>query len=369
MAKERYAGIQALRFFLFLAIFLFHCGFKFAAMGWFGVEAFLVLSTFLVFDKWFNKKKESPQIGKQIVHRWARLSPLYYALLLVGLIAVVTTKRAFPNDFLPALGYMQNVFWRITGYHSDSISLTAHTWYLAIDFALFIVAILIVRVVRVLQSTSGENNMDINRGGVLCSITVICTVITVFFRLILCSRIGENVFILSLCPLCYLDSLALGLLLAQLVSKKSQVVVRKISIYAVVVGLVGIVLTLWYTSNLYDCGFFQGYLKYSSPINYLKNPVTVQIFSWISLFSMGAIGLAITCKNTLTGSLEKCLVKLGDVSYALYIIHWPLIWASKRVVSQTLHYSAIAFWGTVAVTFVWTRFVEPHISRRVNRII
>lgn len=142
----KYLNVQVLRVVLFLCIFLFHCGLPFASMGWFGVESFLVITSFLLADKYLHRASDKPAY-KLVYDRMKRLAPPYYVLLAFSLALYVLFHHKFNGEVFWFVTYMQNYYWMHTNYQTG-LAYLGHTWYLSLDITLFAIYIYIYVVAR-----------------------------------------------------------------------------------------------------------------------------------------------------------------------------------------------------------------------------
>lgn len=99
--------------------------------------------------------------------------------------------------------------------------------------------------------------------------------------------------------------------------------------------------------------FIGAYQLLSTSKNYLNNWFTGNIYLFISLLTAGIVGLLYHRDMKRTGEMkqtEKVLIKLGDNSYILYLLHWPILVALKRLV----HHWGALFVVTLIVSIAMT---------------
>jgi len=153
-------GLDGIRGLAVLAVLLFHGGVTWAAGGFLGVDAFFVLSGFLIATLALFEMRRSGSLGLRAfwARRVRRLLPALL-LLLVGvaayavLVAPVDTIRSIRADALATLTYVAN--WRFLvagrGYFAQAgpPSPLLHTWSLAIEEQFYVVfPLVMVFVVR-----------------------------------------------------------------------------------------------------------------------------------------------------------------------------------------------------------------------------
>jgi peptidoglycan/LPS O-acetylase OafA/YrhL len=137
-------ALDGLRAFAVTAVLLFHAGVPGLGGGFLGVDAFFVLSGFLITSLLLDERRRTGRIdlGRFWLHRARRLLP---ALLLMLTVTVVVARSLVDSDALAllradawaALGYAANwrMIFRGTGYVAATAapSPLQHTWSLAIE--------------------------------------------------------------------------------------------------------------------------------------------------------------------------------------------------------------------------------------------
>ncbi|HEX7744191.1 MAG TPA: acyltransferase, partial [Micromonosporaceae bacterium] len=158
-------GLDGVRALAVGAVLLFHGGVAWLPGGFLGVDAFFVLSGFLITSLLLGERDRTGRID--LVAFWARRARrLLPALLVLLLVVVLVSRVLLPGEELPALrwdalaalGYVAN--WRMADRGGDYFAQTAapsplqHTWSLGIEeqfyllWPLLFVALLAVSVRR-----------------------------------------------------------------------------------------------------------------------------------------------------------------------------------------------------------------------------
>lgn len=121
-----------------------HLGLPLLSGGWVGVDAFFVLSGFLITRLLLAERERLGRIRliDFYVKRAARLYPAL--ILMVGLALVLQTERPKMTAAV-ALTYTQDVVWMLTGTQMTSLG---HTWSLAIEEHFYLLWPLVFLVVR-----------------------------------------------------------------------------------------------------------------------------------------------------------------------------------------------------------------------------
>lgn len=305
--KKIFPSIQVLRGVMFLAILAFHCGVPYAEFGWGGVEAFFVISAFFLVRKhWGGYTLE---VKNQFKHRIARLYPPYIAVLMVASLYVLL-KRAIPYDAATHLLSAQNFQWMITGYKSPMQPMTAHTWTLSIEVWCGIVWLFLLKLLSGKQFKIAMYAM---------------LAVGIGFRLLMIIA-GASVWVISLCPIAHFDAFACGSLLA--IGVQSKRINKRVGLVSIA-GIVGIIACIISISVRNNLGIVEGYKLLSSSSHYLDNWFSGCIYFFISLFTVGLVGLLYLHddekQENSDHSKKGVFVALGDNSYTLYLFHWPIL--------------------------------------------
>lgn len=333
--KKYYPSIQILRGIFFLFILAFHCNVPFTNFGWGGVEAFFVISAFfLVRKQWGN---DSLNVKEQIRHRIVRLYPPYIAVLFIAALYALLVKT-MPYDMAAHLMSAQNFQWMITGYKSPMQPMTAHTWTLSIEVWVGLIMLILL---KALAKERFKPAMYIMLAGGISYrlITIIC---------------GGNVWVVSLCPIAHMDAFACGALLA--IGMREEKVGKQIGLLSVV-GTVGIIICILVMADRNNIGFIEGYELLSSSENYLNNWFTGNIYLFISLFTVGIVGLLCLHDEKVpkTNKTVRPFVVLGDNSYVLYLFHWPILMVIRHLIPNWAVVFAATFIVSIVAAFVFRR--------------
>lgn len=300
-----------------------------------GVEAFFVISAFfLVHKQWGNA---SLNVKEQIRHRIIRLYPPYIVVLFAAALYALLMKT-IPWDMAAHLLSAQNYQWMFRGYKSPMQPMTAHTWTLSIEIWVGLIMLILLKMLTKERFKSAMYIM-LAVGIAYRLIAIIC---------------GGNVWIVSLCPIAHIDAFACGALLA--IGMREEKVGKQIGLISVV-GIAGIVVCIFVMAKRNGMGFIEGYKLLSSSENYLKNWYTGNIYVFISLLTVGLVGLLCLHDEKVikTNKSVKLFVTLGDYSYALYLFHWPILCVIRHLVKNWAVGFAAAFIVSVIAAVVFNR--------------
>lgn len=285
--------LDALRGIAAIAVLVCHLprGFWFGATG---VDLFFVLSGFLITGI-IQRNLDQPQFLRSFYWRRSlRILPLYY--LVLALAYSVNLIRATPADttgFPFYLVYLQNIhqYW---GSETPPVDLgIGHTWTLAIEeqfYLIWPIALLFLR---------GRYRYW------LAGLFIVLPIVLRFQGLPKTVLFGHT------------DSLAMGALLAWIMPKaKSLKREWQVGCFGgiAIASVIAYWAMYWYRCSV-DASFTGG--------EYLQLPIPVSV---ISLAFFGVIGLFVCMTGTrmLAVFRNKVLVRLGTISYGLYLYHLVL---------------------------------------------
>lgn len=303
-----------------------------------GVESFFVISAYFLTKKLINN--EEVQIGNAIANRIKRLYPQYVIVLLGAVALCVVVKKTFPvKDAIIHLLSLQNFNWMASGYTSDLVTFTAHTWTLAIEIWLSVLWLIGFKLLR-------------NKSGRVC-FCIGMLVIAVGYRIVSILTVGD-IYVTSLFPIAHADAFAVGSLMAIGLLKKDK---RDIFYGALlIIGVVLLVGCFAYTANEFKVSIGEGYKLYKTSDHYLANAFTGNVYLAITLISSGLLFFSLKCLEV--KKWVKPLVLIGDISYTGYLIHWPI----RVVVIHFVNNPWVAFVVVLIITVVGSIIIDNLIA-------
>ncbi len=307
-ARERYNGIELLRAALFVGIVAFHSGVRGSQILWGGIEVFFVISAFFLTKKLTKTTANELKVLSTARHRLARLTPVYYFLLIAAFVWFAVSKNIFAfKDLLIHGIFSQNINWMFTDYKSELIDWTAHTWTLSIEMYLFVLWLIAFKLLKSKRART-----------VFCVIAIAVA----FGWRISTTVVWGDAIITSVCPLAHMDAFALGSLLAMYDDSK---LFRNRAFSGILLSLSGIVFVIaciCVTSGNSGVDFIGGYKLYNSSDNYLNHPFTCNVYFGFQLLTAGLISIFRLVRAD--GPFWKPFVKIGNVSYTAYLLHYPI---------------------------------------------
>ena len=281
------------------------------------------------------------EVIPNIKRRIARLMPVYYLLLIGAFLVVAILNRTIPiGDLLIHGLFSQNINWMITGYKSALVQFTAHTWTLSIEVYLFVVWLLAFKLLKTVRL-----RLFFNVASIVCGIA---------WRIITTVAIGDPM-ITSLCPVAHMDAFAIGSLMTLSEKEQSKKVKRLNWIYGLC-GIGVIVGSVVITAYLNGISLDGAYNLYKSSDNYLNSALTCNVYLGFSLLTVGLVQFSKIFKTE--GKFCNILVKLGDITYSTYLIHYPINVVLKVVCKNVW----IVFFLTISMTIVCAVIIERTID-------
>ena len=271
-------GLQIIRGIAIFAVVGFHLGIPGFSLGYLGVDAFFVLSGFLIHSR-YRAISNWSQTKKYLTRRMLRILPAYAVTSFLTLF--VSSFLLLPNEmnrltkqFWASLFAVNNMQYWLDNQYFDSSTLRPllHYWSLSVEIQYYLFFPLMIFLSHKIKSI---------RFGIG---------IASFLFFVLCSEISSNTaFFLTFSRIWEFE---IGALLSALIAKNSYLIslVRALFISCVLVQIV-----------------------FSSiPTNILACLGTASLIS-------------IAIRNEFSLKYLKPLVFLGNISFSLYLVHFPVI--------------------------------------------
>lgn len=346
MSSRNLTAVEGLRFFLFLGIFVFHCVSRWFPIGWGGVQAFLVISSFFLTNKYLGVNQKDIAIGSLFKARIKRLYPVYLAIIVFSVLFSLITKIGNPFDAIWYVLSAQNFRCLFDGYWSSLDFLLGHFWYIALDVWLFLIWIVLLKIIPRERYRIAF---------------IFALLIGIGWRTTMLLLFSNNISFSYVIPIGMLDSFALGGLVA--LNVRENGLKDGIMWIDLLIGIVGVLLLTIYNAHLHNCSYIESYQLFCSASGYMHNPLTGNTFFFIALFFAGVVRYCInTTKRHRFLSIAP-LVFLGGLSYELFCFHFPIQYVVRHIINNELIVFITALLITCVVSFVWKKYVAQVINR------
>lgn len=350
-------SLNSFRAIAFFVVFLFHI--NILGCGYLGVQAFFVLSGFLITPILLDMKSnmDFKIYWKNFMgRRLLRIFPIYYLLLLILFLlgcVIDYGKIPFANSFYDQLGYavtyVYNFINATDNYQRNS--LIAHVWSLAVEEQFYIIWPVFIFLIAV--SKLKKWLLYIILAGPLIRIAMSLMIYHGFFNGIISpNKMTLAIYVL---PFSYFDAFAIGGYFSLYVNNKIRI--RQIFALAFTIVLLG--LSLKYMS----AGKID--IKDISGLGYL--PIMDDAYKYIwaySLFNLLFALILYKMKNRefFPGIFENnTLNYFGKISYGLYLYHFPVITFvlyAFNAAAINIYTAVVSLILTIVVSMISYHFIE-----------
>jgi peptidoglycan/LPS O-acetylase OafA/YrhL len=321
-------------------------------LTWSGVDLFFVLSGFLIGGILLDAKASPRYFRTFYVRRAYRILPLYLAVLTLFSLRYLTSHGSagplgsFSHSSIPWFSYVtftQNIWMAWLG--SFGAGAMAATWSLAVEEQFYLTVPFVIRKLS-------RSRLAFALLAIIVAVPVLRTSLHIFFE-------HGNFACYVLTP-CRADSLSCGVL--------CSVLVRTPRWWKFVFSHRSAL--CWITGFL-----FLGLIPLTFRGNEFSTTMVTFGYSWLAFFYTGCLLIAITGNNSTVQRVlyNRSLSQLGVLAYCVYLLHLPLMEASRRFLGLRFAYSATGtqFVGgligvllTLAVAKLsWVFFEKPLLRR------
>lgn len=349
MSMVRNPTLDMLRAVAVLMVFTRHIegAWVICRFGWAGVDLFFVLSGFLVSGLLFHEYQETRRIqpGRFLLRRGFKIYPQFY--LMTALTMAGAWLWARPER-------VSSVLTEVLFVQSYREGVWAHTWSLAVEEHFYL--LLTIAIVMLARRGGDDPFRSAPRWiFALCAAILGARIVT----WLVYPRTSDYIHIFP--SHLRIDSLLVGVLLSY------YHVFHRAALTAWMRRAGG-----WLPSVS---------ILLLSPIAFLDQSSPFVYTAGFSLVSAGwALLLLVVLypakKSAQIGPVAQCMVRLGQVSYAFYLWHVPILFLDDRLLAQLMTRGwvvpswlnlLLAFGATVLVAFLTTWFVEAPILRLRDR--
>lgn len=324
-------------------------------LTWSGVDLFFVLSGFLIGGILLDARESPRYFPTFYMRRAYRIFPLYAVITAIFLIRHLPF-RVIPGSLgnysplsLPWWSYatLTQNFWMVSlGWFGQSAM--AVTWSLAVEEQFYLTIPWVIRKLR---------------RKALVWVLILVVIGAPLLRIFLRHHLQHGDFACYVLMPCRADALCLGVLAALLVRNKKAwnwLQTRGVALYAI------------------TAVFFSGvaFMTYRGYVTIIAPPVNTFGYSWLAFFYTACLLIAVSSANGIAQRwlCKRWLMGLGTVAYCSYLIHVPLVQASRSLLGLSL--SPQASWlpggilgiaATLVIASVSWKFFEKPLLRRGHR--
>ncbi len=338
----RNPSLDILRAVAILLVFCYHCegALLISRFGWVGVDLFFVLSGFLVSGLLFREYQTTRQIrpGRFLLRRGMKIYPQFYFFIAATLaVAILQGHPPHGTQIAAELAFVQNYF----------PGMWTHTWSLGVEEHFYL---LLTLVIVILARRGGENPFRALPRGIAAACLIILALRVITWKLH--PEISDliDVFPSHL----RMDSLLIGVLVGYYHTFHHAALAR------------------W----MRQAG---GWLPPLSilllcPVTFLLREDPFMITIGFSLVSWGFALLLLSVLYPVKPSAApsragRAMAHLGQVSYAFYLWHGPILVACDPLKIPVALKMALGFGASLLMAFLTTRLIEIPVLRLRDRII
>lgn len=319
--QQNNLGLDTFRALSFFAVFAFHAGFL--KCGYIGVQAFFVLSGFLLTPILIAMKKKlltKDYFINFYGRRALRIFPLYYLYLFAVGISAYILIRYFNFDLKGQLSTFVNQIWYGITYTYDFFHATSsykhtvlltHFWSLAVEEQFYLVYPLII------FSVSNKRLKAILFAAVISAPAIRLFEAFLHSKYVVPHFIGRMDIFIYVIPFSYLDSFAFGGIAALYWSQRNV----NLKAWLAIIFTIGIgVITAGVSTGSFEW-WLLGYRPFlSDSFKYIWGYTLLNI-------SFASVLVAVKAGNFFSGIFNNPVLSyLGKISYGLYVYHFPVIW-------------------------------------------
>lgn len=298
--------------------------------GWIGVQIFFVLSGFLITSQLLRDQGATNYFSSFYMRRVLRIFPLYYLALVVGLF-LVPHLMTLPPDKLQSFSHAPWLWVFLNNWtqpFSDSVYLFSHFWSLAVEEQFYliwpVVVMLCARGVRLLQVCIA-----------LTLVALLCRYLAISMHL--------PEYAAYMLTVCRIDALAIGAAAAWAMPHVSQSLRNP-----------RVATHIWWIciGSLTGCALLTRVFDTADPLT---------ITAGYPLLALITAGMILVCSESEGAALPAAtrallsapvLRSVGRFSFAMYVIHFPLLRLAEQPISSGL--AAIGLRGAFAFVVGFT---------------
>jgi len=362
-AEGRVPGLDGIRAFAVLAVILYHCGIGWIPGGFYGVDAFFVLSGFLITALLVRESAATGRIA--LGGFWARRARRLLPALLLMLTAVSVIAAVRPavlstptllSDELSTLLYVSN--WHFAAGHVNYFTASAapspllHTWTLGIEEQYYLLWPLVVMAVLGRRGQAWRSAAQRRRRLTTLLVVALAGAGASAARMMLATPVHGDVTRSYYGTDTRAQALLLGAACAVALALMGRRWQRDLGPLFVLAGLLGAaVIGLVWTG-----------LRYNAPFAFHGGFLVMAVAACAVTVSAACVEEGLLAGILSWGPLQW----IGRISYGMYLWYWPtlLVLTGSRTHLEGAGLAAVRVWVTVALAAVSYHALELPIRRR-----
>ncbi len=289
-----------------------------ARSGYLAVPVFFILSGFVLARSYAATEWNPGSLRRYLAGRFARVYPVYLLSLLIVLPFIVKAKDE-PKGWLVAMHLTLLQGW-FTGHYTAGWNTPA--WSLSCEMFFYLIFPALIFVMK-----DWGRKRTLGAAAVACLLTQCMAAAGVSDRLL---------------PLIHVPDFLMGIATA----RAFEILAFQSGRWLYRLGLTGSGLLIAYAQ----------YLPHSIPLYVFLRPLT----------AMALLGLALGGGALARHLSSKPLVYLGKASYAMYILHIPILWWAVSWPQEVIRYGYVAF--VVAVSCLTYTLLEEPANRYIRAL-
>ncbi|AZF22147.1 acyltransferase family protein [Pseudomonas sp. R3-52-08] len=352
------AGIDGLRAIAVMTVLLFHTGLSTFGGGYVGVDVFFVISGYLITNLITDEVKQTGMFSFKTFYtrRIRRLFPALFATILLTFVFAILMFtpqhfQRFGREVISSILSVSNfVFWSESGYFNTASEFKPllHTWSLSVEeqFYLLWPAALVFLLTRKSRSapiiaivvsgiTSLILNIVVTDGGIASA---------GWWQNLMGEKASDTVSLIYFFTPFRVFEFAIGAALVWIPKAKEQTL--KLDLLMVI----GLSLIFFAVFSYTEKTLFPSY-----------NALAPCIGAALVIYSVNAKYAGWVVRN-------RIMVKIGLISYSVYLVHWPIIVFYKYYtkINLDLIEQLVIVTASLALGFIFQRYIETPFRKSAN---
>jgi peptidoglycan/LPS O-acetylase OafA/YrhL len=348
--------IQQLRGIAVLAVIINHLGIAWLPGGYLGVDMFFVLSGYVITLSMLSGQSSAGSRARFFVQFWIRrmfrLWPMLFVTVVTTTAVLVATGLANPEPLITglasvvALSNFRLLYGRLEYFAIDTgADWFMHTWSLAVEEQIYVMLSVVFALFGI-RRTSVAAPAPVRALAIAVSLLVIVSLVFVFIPF-------TSEVVRFYAPHTRFYQVGAGALIALWLTRRSSQAPnesdgmrRRICDSFIAASAVGIV------------------------VLFVVNPWSGRVVSLATTALTAIIIAAASARHHIAGFASvgsgagRWLSRVGDRSYSLYLVHWPIQMASSTLIEATFPQYAMSLALTLLLGYAGYRFVENRTRHR-----